>query len=131
VPVVLDASAYLAYTLDEPGADVVEAAMVDGAVMSAVNLAETLIVLLRKRVLPPGSLPVPLPGAFDVEVFTEADALVVGGLSHALVGSGLSLADRACLALGFRLNLPVLTSDRVWADLDPALTGVQVLLIRP
>jgi PIN domain nuclease of toxin-antitoxin system len=30
---------------------------------------------------------------------------------------GLSLADRACLSLGLRLNLPVHTCDRAWAGL--------------
>ncbi len=41
VPAVLDASAFLAYAFDEPGAQLVEAAMGEGAVMSAVNLAES------------------------------------------------------------------------------------------
>lgn len=31
---------------------------------------------------------------------------------------GLSLADRACLALAQRLKLPVLTTDRAWAQLQ-------------
>ncbi|MDQ3582536.1 MAG: hypothetical protein M3495_13440 [Pseudomonadota bacterium] len=30
---------------------------------------------------------------------------------------GLSLSDRACLALGVRLGLPVLTTDREWQKL--------------
>jgi PIN domain nuclease of toxin-antitoxin system len=40
---------------------------------------------------------------------------------------GLSLADRACLALAMREGLPVLTGDRAWATLD---LGVDVVLIR-
>lgn len=40
---------------------------------------------------------------------------------------GLSLGDRVCLALGQRLALPVITSDRRWADLD---CGIDVRLIR-
>lgn len=39
---VLDASALLAFLGDEPGADVVERALEQGAVMSAVNWAEVL-----------------------------------------------------------------------------------------
>jgi ribonuclease VapC len=39
---------------------------------------------------------------------------------------GLSLGDRACLSLGLRLNLPVLTCDRVWAELGLPLT-IQLL----
>jgi PIN domain nuclease of toxin-antitoxin system len=40
---------------------------------------------------------------------------------------GLSLADRACLALGQQLNLPVITADRVWKELD---LEVEVRLVR-
>ena len=32
-------------------------------------------------------------------------------------GCGMSLVDRACLSLGLRLNLPVLTCDRAWSGL--------------
>jgi PIN domain nuclease of toxin-antitoxin system len=31
---------------------------------------------------------------------------------------GLSLADRACLALGLHMNLPVVTGDRDWVKAD-------------
>lgn len=41
--------------------------------------------------------------------------------------SGLSLADRACLALAKRLDIPALTADRDWADLN---LGIAVQLIR-
>jgi PIN domain nuclease of toxin-antitoxin system len=33
-------------------------------------------------------------------------------------GTPLSLADRLCLALAERLELPVLTADRAWQGLD-------------
>jgi PIN domain nuclease of toxin-antitoxin system len=41
--------------------------------------------------------------------------------------AGLSLGDRACLALGLTRGLPVLTADRVWAQLD---VGVEVVVCR-
>ena len=41
---------------------------------------------------------------------------------------GLSLADRACLALAQRLGVPVVTADGAWAQI-PNL-GVEVTLIR-
>ena len=47
---------------------------------------------------------------------------------RALIKSaGLSLGDRACLALGKRLNLPVLTADKIWTSLS---IGIAITLIR-
>jgi PIN domain nuclease of toxin-antitoxin system len=40
---------------------------------------------------------------------------------------GLSLADRACLALGASLERPVLTTDRAWERVD---VGVDIRVIR-
>jgi ribonuclease VapC len=40
---------------------------------------------------------------------------------------GLSLADRACLALAKRLDIPIVTADRDWADLN---LGITLQLIR-
>ena len=40
---------------------------------------------------------------------------------------GLSLGDRACLALAMRERSRVLTADRAWSDLD---LGVELALIR-
>jgi ribonuclease VapC len=40
---------------------------------------------------------------------------------------GLSLGDRACLALAMELKLPVVTADRAWIDLD---LGIDICVIR-
>ncbi len=40
---------------------------------------------------------------------------------------GLSLGDRACLATGMLMNLPVITSDKIWRDTGLPVT---VILIR-
>jgi PIN domain nuclease of toxin-antitoxin system len=52
-----------------------------------------------------------------VEPFTAVDADTAAKLWPQTRRCGLSLADRACLSLGLRLNLPVLTCDRAWAGL--------------
>jgi PIN domain nuclease of toxin-antitoxin system len=148
VTVVLDASAWLAYLLDEPAAGAVEDLVVDGAVMSAVNLAEVCSRLAdvrsdvatvleraaaalarsdQPRFVTSG-LPV-LPETVEVLPFTEADAWTVGGLRLATRGSGLSLGDRACLSLARRLEVSVVTTNKSWLDLDPDATGVDVIVV--
>jgi ribonuclease VapC len=63
----------------------------------------------------------------EVIDFDRALAMRAGLMRRATRAQGLSLGDRACLALAERLALPVLTADRVWADLD---LGIEVVLIR-
>lgn len=119
---VLDASALLAYLGNESGADVVADAIAGGATISAVNLGETLSVLASR-----GSNPADvasdltdrglLDGAIAVEPFTTTDAIEVARLRPLTHSAGLSLADRACLALARRLSTPVLTADHAWTGL--------------
>jgi ribonuclease VapC len=129
---VLDASALLAYLRDEPGAEAVSGAIADGAVISTVNLAEvfsraadrgvdpvTLAAGLRERGL--------LGGAITVEQFTVDDAVDAGQLRPLTRDAGLSLGDRACLALARRLGACALTADTAW---DDAGHGVDLLQIR-
>lgn len=116
---VLDASALLAHLRDEPGADVVAEAIASGAVISTVNLAEVF-----SRVADRGGDPAKLAaeltqsglldGAITVEPFTAADAIDVGRLRPLTRDAGLSLGDRACLALARRLDAPALTADTDW-----------------
>ena len=121
--VVLDASALLAFLLAEPGADVVTP-LLRRASLSAVNYAEVLAKVVD-RGRPPESAVADIDRlqlaviAFDA---SQAAALRTGTRSR-----GLSLADRACLALARTLDLPAVTADRAWADCD---TGVRLILIR-
>lgn len=61
------------------------------------------------------------------EPLSEQDAMRAARLRASTRKLGLSLADRCCLALASRLERPVLTADRAWADVD---AGVDVRLIR-
>lgn len=116
---VLDASTLLAHLRDEPGADVVAEAIAGGAVISTVNLAEVF-----SRVADRGGDPAKLAaeltqsglldGAITVEPFTAADAVDTGRLRPLTRDAGLSLGDRACLALARRLDAPALTADTDW-----------------
>jgi ribonuclease VapC len=118
---VVDASALLAYLHDEDGADVVADAVAQGTYVSSVNLAEVLA-----RFALAGAAPDELAEdltargllglAVRVEPFTQADAIETARLRPLTRDLGLSLADRACLALARRLDLQVLTSDQAWAQ---------------
>jgi ribonuclease VapC len=128
---VLDASALLAYLRDEPGADVVADAIAGGAAISTVNLAEVLG-RAADRDVDPARLAAQmadrglLGGAISVEAFTDADAIEVARLRPETRAQGLSLGDRACVALARRLGLPALTADTAWSRLDLDVTLRQI-----
>lgn len=120
---VLDASAILAYLGNETGADLVADAIAGGASISTVNLAEALSTLAT-RGKDPAAVVVELSerglldGAIAVEPFTTDDATEAARLRPLTRSAGLSLADRACLAVARRLATTVLTADRAWSDPD-------------
>lgn len=132
VSAVLDASALLAYLGEEPGTDRVADAIAAGVAMSTVNIAETLSTLagrghdasqVTKDLIDRGLL----DGAITIEPLTLADAVEIARLRPLTRDAGLSLADRACLALAGRLSAPTLTADQAWIGLDH---GVEVRLVR-
>lgn len=125
---VLDASALVALLRGEPGHERVSAVLAD-SVISVVNLAEVAGFFARngmpsadvRRLLAPlPSVPVPL----DVEL-----AYDVGFLLPATKAAGLSLGDRACMALAMRLGVKALTADKSWAAIATAI-GATVEVIR-
>ena len=125
---VLDTSALLALLYGEPGHLVVSGFVTEtGARMSAVNLSE---VLTR---LPEIGVPERETAAaverlnLRVVAFDEPQARATALLRPVTRQAGLSLGDRACLALGRARGCPVVTADRVWATVD---IGVEIILIR-
>ena len=112
IKAVLDASALLAFLQDEPGSEPVEKVLGHAAI-STVNLAEVLTIALHKRGQPPSALG-PQLLALGVEFFdfTVEDAAEVAQLWPSTKRQGLSLGDRACLALGKRLKAKVLHAER-------------------
>jgi PIN domain nuclease of toxin-antitoxin system len=124
--VVLDASALLAFLFREPGMDRVRAALPD-SVMSAVNLSEVVATALRLGGTLPETAAVLAQLPVETIPFTPDDAVLAGSLWPATRAVGLSLGDRCCLALGTRLQVPVLTADREWTSLQ---IDVQIEAIR-
>ena len=119
----LDASALVALLQNEPGAQVVEDAIADGATISTVNLAEALSTMARKGADPATALATMtergvIGGAITVEPFTLADAVEAARLRPLTAKAGLSLGDRSCLALARRLGTAALTADQTWRGID-------------
>ena len=111
---VLDASAVLAFLQGEDGADVVAVALVDGAVCGAANWSE-----VAQKVLASGRdwiLARALLGSYGIRIEPVAVEDAEWAARRWRRGEGLSLADRLCLALGERLDVPVLTADRSWGS---------------
>ena len=113
IEAVFDASALLALLLGELGSDTL-VPVLNHAVIGAVNLAE-----VQTKLIDLGPQFTALrASASDLllrtEPFTAEQALVAANLRIATRGAGLSLGDRACLALALSLNAEVYTSDQAW-----------------
>ena len=125
--VVLDASALLALLHNEKGADKVEEAIFDKAVISTVNWTEVIQKAIARNISIDdldNELAVVGLSFFS---FDRQQARIAGSLWQQTKALGLSLGDRACLALAIHLDLPVLTADKIWQQLD---IGVSIQLIR-
>ena len=59
--------------------------------------------------------------------FTTEQAKLAGSLIAQTGALGLSLGDRACLALGITLQAPIYTADKSWKNLR---LGVHIHLVR-
>jgi ribonuclease VapC len=124
--VVVDTSAVLAMLLVEPGGDRM-AAVVGQALIGSVNVAEVVAKLIDKgQTLAQARRTLEIV-QLDVEPFDEALALASSALRPVTRALGLSLGDRACVALAQRHSLPVLTADKAWLKLE---VGVEIELIR-
>jgi PIN domain nuclease of toxin-antitoxin system len=114
---VLDASAVLALLDAEPGASKVAAVLMDSAI-GTVNLAEVHTKLAERGQAGRQALAQILSVMEEIVPYTEAHAAITGSLRASTMHLGLSLGDRACLALGIALDVEIYTADRLWAQLN-------------
>lgn len=124
--IVADASAILAALKNERFTKIGPERLVRASI-SAVNFSEVLTKLLAD-----GLNEIQADAAIssldlDVIPFDRRHAGVAAQLWPQTKHAGLSLGDRACLALGNILECPVVTADRAWARVD---VGVEIVLIR-
>ena len=117
----LDASAVLAWLQEERGSDVVDEVM-DESSIASINAAEVLHKLVGQGATPEQAgeilnrLAVPI-----VDLASEH----LRGMARLSKVKGLSLGDRACLAVAETMGLTAVTGDQHWAT-----SGIPVRLIR-
>ncbi len=125
--VILDSSSLIALLAEEKGQEkIIE--VLPYAVMSTVNIAEVVKFLIdrkgltRERIhkLIQNLIPTILP-------FDEEQAFLSGELITKTKQLGLSLGDRACLALALSKHYPVYTANKAWASLQ---LSCNIFLIR-
>ena len=123
---VLDASAVIALLLSEPGSELVFEAIKDG-VMSAVNLTEALSKLRQRGMAISAASQILRSFQLQIEPFDEKMAHMAAALQGPTKQFGLSMGDRACLAVAQHLAYPVITADKIWSKLD---LGLEIKVIR-
>ncbi len=123
--IVLDASAVLAILNKENGSETAEHYITSG-VISTVNFSEVISVL--ENIGFPHSEATELTDGMllDIIPFSRDHAAIAAELRKKTKSFGLSLGDRACLALAKSKKLPVLTADSIWSKLDIGITIKQI-----
>lgn len=126
--IVFDSSVIIAILRKEQGYQIGEEHLSRGAI-SAVNWAEVSGFMGRNHA--PADIIQQTLAQYPLKVIPYEETLVVptGYLASGTKQLGLSLGDRACLATAMAHQLPVLTADRVWKELEGAL-NLQIELIR-
>ena len=115
---VIDASALLAFLKGEERALKELEDVLHKSFISSVNFCEVATIL--------GGLGMPKETIEEVVEetvskivhFDSSQALIAAGLRDLTKPYGLSLGDRACLALGLTYKLPVYTADKIWKNID-------------
>jgi ribonuclease VapC len=124
----LDSSAVMAALKGEPGGELATRHM-PGSLLSAVIYAEVIALLVGEGATAEQARGVVADLPVAVVDLDQELAFRTGELERPTRANGLSLADRACLALAERHGIPALTADRAWAAAGARL-GIEVELIR-
>ena len=124
--VVFDSSALLAIVFQEEGAEAATRRL-SGGIVSAVNASEVIARLVHFGTSGEEARNALLNFGLEIRPFDTALAVAAGQLRAATREKGLSLGDRACVALAVREQAGIVTADRAWAGLG---LDVEVELIR-
>ena len=130
--VVFDSSAILAILFKEPGSAKLSSEIRSRAVASSVILAEVQANSRGRRVSIQSLVGSDMSAALFKLVgsrnhFNCDRRKISGDLIAQTKPFGLSLGDRACLALALELSAPVYTTDKIWSNLH---LGIPIHVIR-
>lgn len=114
---VLDSSIILAILKNETIDDIAYS-IVDGGVMSAVNVAEVYTKLSELKLVSVPQVDAMLATLDRIEPFTARQAKICGLLRERTTHLGMSLGDRACIALAIDIGGEVFTTDGQWVKLE-------------
>lgn len=123
---VLDSSALLAMLQSEPGGDFVQE-LLEASLMSTVNWSEVVQKALDRQVETAGLREDVEALGLEIVPFTPEQAERTAHLRSQTRQFGLSLGDRACLALAAERRLPAVTADRVWSSVE---IGINIRAVR-
>lgn len=125
--IVFDSSALIALLGKEKGHDFIEEHIKD-AIISTVNVAEVYKYCVENEGLSEDNIN-NLMKMLDVKIvdFCNEQALISASLINETKKYGLSLGDRACIALAIHGNHSIITCDRVWKNLN---VGIEFMLAR-
>jgi ribonuclease VapC len=116
--IVLDTSALLAWIHQEPGGEFVADSLKADCYLSNVNLIELVAKLIDQQYKSADQMGEKLRNLnLNLVDLNERQAITAAMLRKITINKGLSLGDRACLALAIELDAKVLTTDKVWTEL--------------
>ena len=125
--VILDSSALLALIKNEEGSSVVEE-LLGSIIMSSINISEVASILLDSEMDTEQVSKAIEPFIDSIIDFDFEYSILCASLKKSTKHLGLSLGDRACISLGIKLELPIYTADKIWAELK--LDNIDIRLIR-
>ena len=128
---IFDASVIIALITNEPGAEEISNYLSYNIIMSTVNIGEVYKYVYSNyyndEVQTANFLDLINSLEIQAQDFTLERALISGQIFPKTKQYGLSFGDRACLALAITDQLPVLTCDREWKNVD---LGIDIILAR-
>ena len=124
--VMLDSSAVLAAILGEPGGDAVFDVL-DEAAISTINVAEVYTYAAVNSFATSAIDAFFAETGIEIVPFAHDHAVLTGQLAAITKKTGLSLGDRACLAVAKSRQATVITADRGWANFASEL-GLSITL---